>query len=47
MTAKLMLLMRVIERRIAGGETLEAVLHGYPGLGADDKQAVLEYFKHR
>lgn len=40
MTLRLKLLIRVVKRRVEGGEELEAVLRDYPKLTEAEKKAV-------
>lgn len=40
MTLALKLLVRVVKRRLAAGETLETVLADYPKLTEDEKETV-------
>lgn len=40
MTLRLKLLIRVVKRRVEGGEELEAVLRDYPRLTAAEKKTV-------
>lgn len=40
MTLKLRLLVRVVNRRVASGEALEAVLKDYPKLTEDERAVV-------
>lgn len=42
MTLKLKVLLRVVKRRVASGETLEAVLADYPKLTAEERETVRE-----
>ena len=44
MTMAFRLLLRVIKRRVARGEVLEAVLADYPGMTEEERANIIEAF---